>query len=293
MRPDWIKIILLSLFAAAGCTTIHARTASQDTLLETVRKIEHRSNGQLGIAIHDTGLDRHWYYKADERFPLSSTFKPFACAGLLSKMDKGEEHLDRRLIVHSEDIVTYSPVTANHIGPPGLSLSQLCEATITLSDNTAGNFVLKALGGPTGFTAYMQSIGDKTTRLDRWETALNEAHPGDARDTTTPRAAMTSLTTLLLGEALSPASRDRLTGWMRNDKVADALLRASLPQNWEIADKTGAGNNGSRGIIAVIWPPAQAPLIVAIYMTGTSFSLEERNTAIAEIGHALGRERAH
>jgi beta-lactamase class A len=261
--------------------------ASDDTILETVQAIEVRLGGRVGISIHDTGADQHWAYRSDERFPLSSTFKPFACAAVLSRIESGAERLHRVIEIEEEDLVTYSPVTETRVNTVGMTIAELCEATITLSDNTAGNLILESIGGPNAFTDYMRSIGDETTRLDRWETDLNKGKPGDRRDTTTPRAATASLGLLLLGQTLSDNSREQLTTWMENDKVADALLRSALPENWRIADKTGAGGHGARSIIAVIWPPTSEPVVVSIYMIENDASFADRNQAIAEIGTAI------
>lgn len=261
--------------------------ATDDSILETVRTVESRLGGRIGISIHDTGSGQRWEYRSDERFPLSSTFKPFACAAVLSRIENGSERLHRVIEITEEDIVTYSPVTETRVTTVGMTIAELCEATITLSDNTAGNLILESVGGPKAFTDYLRSIGDETTRLDRWETDLNEGKPGDKRDTTTPRAATTSLDRLLLGSTLSESSREQLTTWMENDKVADALLRSVLPETWRIADKTGAGGHGARSIIAVIWPPAENPILISIYMAESDASFAERNEAIAEIGAAI------
>jgi beta-lactamase class A len=156
-----------------------------------------------------------------------------------------------------------------------------------MSDNTAANIVLKSLGGPEDFTAFIRSIGDEKTRLDRWETELNEATPGDPRDTTTPAAALKSLQKLVLGKALSETSRSQLERWMIGNKVGGPLLRASLPEDWKIGDRTGAGGHGSRSVVAVIWPPNRKAVVAAIYLTETEASMEERNQAIAEIGSVL------
>ena len=125
------------------------------------------------------------------------------------------------------------------------------------------------------------------TRLDRREPELNEATPGDPRDTTTPAAIATSLRRLVLGDALSASSRDQLTAWLVADEVGGPLLRASLPTDWRIGDRTGAGAHGSRGIVAVLWPPGRAPIVTAIFLTGTDASMDRRNKSIAEIGAAL------
>ncbi|MGI4796225.1 MAG: serine hydrolase, partial [Janthinobacterium lividum] len=158
---------------------------------------------------------------------------------------------------------------------------------LRLSDNVAGNKVLDSIGGPTGLTEYMRSIGDTVTRLDRREPELNEATPGDRRDTTTPAAIAKSLRRLVLGDALSTLSRQQLTAWLLADEVGGPLLRASLPKEWRIADRTGAGGHGSRGIVAVIWPPGQAPIVAAIFLTCTDATMDQRNGSIAELGAAL------
>ncbi|MGS8178485.1 class A beta-lactamase, partial [Pseudomonas aeruginosa] len=168
-----------------------------------------------------------------------------------------------------------------------MSIADLCHATITMSDNTAANLLLDTVGGPAGLTAFLRDIGDATTRLDRTEPALNEALPEDMRDTTTPAAMADTLELLLFSELLSPEARAQLESWMRQDAVADDLLRASLPEGWMIGDKTGAGGNGSRSIIAVLRGPAGEPWLATVYMTQTGGDMDKRNAAIARIGAAM------
>ncbi len=274
---------LLALAIGAGTS---AAAAEQD-ILETVRAVEARLGGRVGVAIYDTGSGQRWEHRADERFPLSSTFKPFACAAVLSRIEKEDERLHRVIEISEDKLVTYSPVTETRVNTVGMTIAELCEATITLSDNTAGNLILESIGGPASFTDHMRSLGDRTTRLDRWEPDLNEGTPGDRRDTTTPRAIANSLKRLLLNGTLADGSREQLTTWMENDKVADALLRPALPANWRIADKTGAGGYGARSIIAVMWPPEGMPIFAAIYLAENDAPFAARNAAIAEIGAVL------
>ena len=75
--------------------------------------------------------------------------------------------------------------------------------------------------------------------------------------------------------------------WLVADEVGGPLLRADVPADWHIADRTGAGSHGSRGVVAVMWPPGQAPIVAAIYVTGTDATMDQRNRAIAELGAAL------
>ncbi|MDE3176300.1 MAG: class A beta-lactamase [Pseudomonadota bacterium] len=255
--------------------------------LAAVRAEEARLHARIGLAVIDKADGKVLRYRADERFPLNSTHKAFACAALLARADKGEASMQKRVVFVSTDLVPYSPVTENRIAPDAMSLNELCEAAVTRSDNTAANLVLQALGGPAGVTAFFRALGDATSRLDREEPDLNEGLADDPRDTTTPAAAAADLDRIVLGDALKPAARERLKQWMIGDRVAAALLRKALPEDWRIADKTGAGGAGSRGIVATIWPPQRGPFVVALYMTQTSAPLAERDAAIARIGAAL------
>jgi beta-lactamase class A len=170
----------------------------------------------------------------------------------------------------------------------GLSVAELCEAAITVSDNTAANLLLASLGGPLAFTRYAQSLGDNVTRLDRIEPDLNEATPGDLRDTTTPAAMSRTLAKLTTGDVLSPASRALLIGWMIDCKTGATKLRAGLPSGWRLGDKTGSGGHGSNNDIAVIWPDDRAPLVVASYLTETDgWPEDKRNAVHAEVGRIV------
>ena len=279
------KILIAYIVASSFASSASALDTAK--LNEAVRIEEARLQARVGMAVFNATTGKTWRYRGDERFPLNSTHKTFACAALLAKVDGKSLSLDREVSIRREMLLPYSPIVEKAPLPHTMTLGKICHASVSYSDNAAANIVLDAIGGPNGFTAYMQSIGDETTRLDRKEPELNAATPGDLRDTTTPNAIVASLRKVLLGEALSASSRRELTQWMLDDKVADALLRASLPADWKIADKTGAGGYGSRSIVAVIWPPAQLPLVVGVYITQTQASMQESNRAIATIGAAL------
>jgi len=280
IRSGVMALILLSCATGA---------LAQDALSRSVQDIEARIGGRIGYAMSDLNSGQTWGYRADDRFPVSSTFKALLCGVILARVDAGEEAMDRLVTFGAGDLVTYSPVTETRLDT-GMTVGELCKSAVTISDNTAGNLLLATVDGPEGFTAALRDIGDTTTRLDRWETALNEGAPGDMKDTTTPQAALSTLRALLFGEVLTPTSRRQLADWMIADAVADDLLRASLPEAWVIGDKSGAGGHGSRSIIAVIWPTPDRPVLAAIYMTENDADMPARNAAIAEIGAAMFAE---
>ncbi|WP_315719941.1 MULTISPECIES: class A beta-lactamase [unclassified Bradyrhizobium] len=254
---------------------------------ETIAGIETDSGGRLGVALLDTASGALSGHRLDERFPMCSTFKALLAAAILAKVDTGAEQLSRRLPITQADILSYAPVTKLHVGTSGLSIGELCEATVTLSDNTAANLLLATLGGPAGLTRAIRGLGDAITRLDRIEPTLNESVAGDPRDTTTPAAMAQTLAKLTTGNTLSGASRDVLNGWLIGCKTGAAKLRAGLPGSWRVGDKTGAGDNGSSNDVAVIWPTGRAPVIVSCYLTETKAGDDKRNAAHAAVGRAV------
>ncbi|WP_370454962.1 class A beta-lactamase [Hahella sp. KA22] len=282
---------LLGSACVGGLLMLSGVSAAADKpvqLEKVFAKLEDRLGARMGVMVLDTQTGRTWEQRGQERFPLCSTFKVLACAALLAKVDAGEENLTRRVQIQARDIVTYSPVTKDRIGGEGMTLGELCHAAMTKSDNTAANLVLKAVGGPPKLTEYLRGLGDEITRLDRWETELNEATPGDPRDTTSPAAMASTLRKLFLDSPLSPASRQQLTNWFLANETGDAKLRAGLPQDWRIGDRTGGGAYGSTNDVAVIWPTGREPLIVAVYITETEAAFDDRNKTIADVGRAVG-----
>jgi beta-lactamase class A len=271
-----------SLLAAPALVSL--RAAADDVELALLRELdalERRHGGRLGVAILDGTkvISR----RGDKRFALCSTFKFLAAAFVLARVDRGEESLSRRVVYSKSDLVTYSPTTEKHV-EGGLTINEICEAAMVLSDNTAGNLLLESFGGPAGLTSFARSLGDTVTRLDRRETELNEATPGDPRDTTTPLAMLDMLRKTVLGNTLSPSSREQLIAWLVANRTGDKRLRAGVPKGWRVGDKTGSGSNSATNDMAVIWPPGRAPTLVTAYYTEARATDDERNAVLAEVG---------
>lgn len=278
---------MAGIAAAASSAPVapHARTGGGFRQLEAaLREIEAARGGRLGVAVLDTASGDAAGHRATERFPLTSTFKLLAAGAVLAQVDAGRLRLDHRIHYGREEVVTYSPITERHAGANGMTVGQLCEATMTLSDNTAANLLLRGLGGPEGLTAWLRGIGDDVTRLDRWETALNEARPGDPRDTTTPAAMLATMHRLTLGDVLSPGSRAQLVAWLCANRTGDTRLRAGLPPGWRAGERTGTGPNGTSNDVGLVWPPDGSPLLVAAYLTEGPADMATRDAALADVG---------
>jgi beta-lactamase class A len=251
-----------------------------------VLALEKEAQARLGLAILDTGSGVRFEHRPSERFPMCSTFKLPLAAAVLGQIDLGRERLDRAIAIAESDIVAHSPVTKPRVGGSA-TVAELCEATMTESDNAAANLLLPIVGGTAGLTRFMRGLDRGVSRLDRVEPALNESRPGDPRDTTTPAAMAMMLQRLALGSVLSPTSRERLLGWMLANKTGARRLRAGLPAGWRVGDKTGAGANGSDNEAAILWPPKRPPILVAAYLTQTPLPFEQTNAVHARLGRLI------
>lgn len=283
---------MLALAGTVGCSTPSpAMRRAADAFRERMKEIETGSGGRLGVAVLDTQTGVLHSWRGDERFPMASTFKLSLAALVLSRTDQGIESLQRRIVFEKADLVAYSPVTDKRVGGSGMSLSELCEATVTWSDNGAANLIMKTVGGPEGLTSFFRKLGDRESRLDRWEPELNTALPGDLRDTTTPKAMLATVQRIVLGDGLSPTAREQMTAWLLANKVGDAKIRAGVPSGSRVADKTGGGGNGTNNDIGVIWLPGRAPLVLTCYLTGTAAESKVRDAAIANVAKVVTDSR--
>jgi len=292
---QWKKLISKQLLTVIGTVAFTSHIAAPAFAFDTaplqrhIEQLEHSDNVRIGVSVLDTGTGETFSYKDDARFPLNSTFKAFACGALLARADQRQIDLSEHRPVTDGDIVPWSPVTEKNLGAPGLTLEDHCRAVLEWSDNTSANVLLDALGGPDALTAILRDLGDTATRIDRYEPAANLRNSDDdPRDTTTPRAALESFKTYVAGDALSEASREKYLSWIKGGQVTGALLRTHLPKGWEIGDRSGADASRTRSIVAVIWPPKQAPVFVAIYTDHNERTkFDRRNAVIAELGATL------
>lgn len=279
--------LLTGLLLPALPRTLRALGGAQADTTATIAAVEQRVGGRLGVSFLETHSGRRFGYRDAERFPMCSTFKLLLAAQVLSRVDAGQEQHARAVPYSAADLLEYAPVTRANVAQGSMTVRALCEAAITVSDNTAANLLLASAGGPAGLTAFLRASGDTVTRLDRTEPALNEARDGDPRDTTTPAAMLDTIRTLLLGKRLAPESRALLVEWLLASTTGATKLRAGVPANWRVGDKTGMGDNGSTNDVAIAWAPDRRPVLVTAYLTGTTASVDARNAAIADVGRAL------
>ncbi|WP_411129956.1 class A beta-lactamase [Streptomyces sp. x-19] len=255
-----------------------------------LKDLERQHSARLGVYAHNTATGRIVQYRASESFPMCSVFKTLAAAAVLRDLDHDGEFLARRIRYTEKDVTDsgYAPIT----GKPenlahGMTVAELCAATICYSDNAAGNLLLRELGGPTAITRFCRSIGDRTTRLDRWEPDLNSAEPWRKTDTTSPKAIGQTYARLTLGTALGAEDRKRLTDWMLANTTGGEKLRAGLPSEWTVADKTGGGKYGTNHDVGITWPPDRSPIVMAVLTTKREPDAAPDNPLIAQTATLL------
>jgi beta-lactamase class A len=280
-RPVFLAGV--SALVAGGALAGIARAAASDAH-DRLAKLEKGSGGRLGVSLTDPRGVHVIAYRANERFPMCSTFKFLLVALVLARIDDGTLRYDERVRYGKGDLLAYAPVTTKNVGRGYMTVGTLCEAAIALSDNAAANLLLGIVGGPPAVTRFARSLGDHETRLDRTETALNSAIAGDPRDTTSPAAMAGDLRTVLAGEILLRASREKLEDWMIACQTGTACIRAGVPRGWTVGDKTGLGENGTRNDIAFLRPPSSPAAYVTAYLTRATVSPDARNAVLASVG---------
>ncbi|GGY42531.1 class A beta-lactamase [Streptomyces tanashiensis] len=301
-RPDPSRRTALALGGGAALTAALALGGGTAQALPRtgggvarLRRLEREHGARLGVFARDMRTGRTVAHRAHERFPMASVFKTLAVAAVLRDHDRDGEFLARR--VHYTAVYAarsgHSPVTgsaANVSG--GMTIAELCDAALRFSDNAAANLLLEELGGPTAITRFCRSLGDGVTRLDRWEPELNSAEPSRVTDTTTPHAIGLDHARLLLGDALAPHDRERLTGWMLRNTTSAERFRRGLPADWRVADKTGSARFGGANDVGIAWRPDGTPVVLAVLTTRPEEDATSDNALVARTAAVLAQELA-
>ncbi len=276
MKWDRRSFVGAGLALAGGCAM--PRLALRDQSDFEAIQATLGPGARLGVAALDSGSGRRVSFDADSRYAMASTFKATLAAAILSTVDRGERALTDALPVTNADLVEYAPVVTANLAQGRMTIEALCAAIVEVSDNAAANILLRQIGGPAGFTAFVRRSGDSVTRLDRFELELNSNIPGDPRDTTTPAAMLGLMNSLLLSDMLTPASRARLAHWLERSTTGKERLRAGFLPSWRVGDKTGTGN-GANNDIAIAWPPGRAPILITSYIDAREAPQPARNAA--------------
>jgi beta-lactamase class A len=291
MSPRVSRRHLLAAIAAIVASPRAGRARAAGPV-DALKALEAGAGGRLGVCILDTKSGHAQGHRLDERFAMCSTFKLPLAGVVLREADAGRLKLTERTAFSEKDLVPHAPVTSQHLRTGWMTVEALAEAAQLTSDNVAANLLLERLGGPPGFTALLREAGDTTTRLERYEPMMNLVLPGEARDTTTPRAMATTVAAFVVGNRLTPASREKLAAWTIATRTGDKRIRAGLPRDWRAGDKTGTASSDRMtnkiNDVAIVWPPNRSAIVVAAYFDSSRKSAEIRDEEQAVLA-AVGR----
>jgi beta-lactamase class A len=295
-RASLAAFTVVALIAIGGCssyddsteapseTSAPSSTPAEISADEEFEELESAYDARLGVYAVDTETEHEIAYRADERFGHASTFKALLCGVVLQQYSIDD--LDQVITYTSDDLVFWSPVTETNVDT-GMSIGELCEAAVRYSDNTATNLLLDEIGGPSGLQEALRENGDAVISTDRYETEMSESVPGDTRDTSTPRSIGTSLRTFVLDDALPEDERTMLTEWLVGNTTGAALIRAGVPDDWVVGDKTGNGGYGTRNDIAVAWPPGGDPVVIVVLSSRDQNGADHNDQLIADAAEVV------
>jgi len=281
MPIDRRSFLLISVaFLASG--------ALAEDAVPILQHYERISGGRVGVYAENIRSGQKIAWRADERFVMCSSFKASLAACVLTEVDRGRDRLDAVIPFGPEDLSDFwAPVAKANLSTGAMTLEQMCEAAVELSDNCCANLLLARIGGPAALTAFWRATGDQVTRLDHNEPLLNRSKPGDPRDTTTPRAMAATLRNFVLGEVLADGSRKLLTRWLLGCQTGDNRLRAGLPKDWRIGDKTGNNGKDAAADIAVVWPDPDQPILISVYTQGGAPTEDEHDQLFSAVGRTV------
>lgn len=247
--------------------------------------LERGVQGRLGFFAVDTATGRSLAHRADERFAIASTFKILLAARVAQGVEGGRWQWNDEVALHKSERVPHSPAFDRFLPRGRATLAELVQGIVVESDNPCANVLLRhCCDSPAGLTMWLRQQGDEVTRLDRWETELNENAPGDARDTSTPRAFAKTLQHLLLGSGLTRPNQARLWADLQASQTGLKRLRAGVPgADWRVIDKTGTGFRGAVNDVALVFPPGgRSPWVVVALQSDAKASTDDLSAVHAD-----------
>jgi beta-lactamase class A len=305
--------------------TAVAAFASEEALERELERLAPLSGGVMGVATVHLESGRRAFWNGDERFPMASTYKVPVAVEILQRVDEGKLDLAQMVEVVRHDYSPGSGILTDLIREPGLALSirNLLEIMLLVSDNTATDVLLRLAGGGEAVTARMRNLEIEGLRVDRptleliadWKglspvPAEAEREPkkydeifdsvpqetseeaerrfeADLRDTATPRAMAALLEKIWKREALSSKSTDLLLDIMNRCRTGSGRLKGLLPEGTEVAHKTGTIGRSLNDVGILTLPNGAGHVIVAAFVKNSDASQAERERAIAEVSRAV------
>jgi beta-lactamase class A len=321
-----------SCFLLLACwllVTTQALAQSPDPQLARLERelarLAKTTDGTVGVAAIHLESGRRVTLNNGERYPMASTFKVPVAVQLLTLVDEGKLRLDQMIELQTSDLSPGSGTLSDLFNKPGVALSvrNLLELMLLISDNSATDVCLRLAGGGEAVTARMRALGIEGINVNRPTRALiadwlgiqnlppqNEHTPegfrklaqavtpeqnkaadqkfnSDPRDTSTPEAMARLLERIFKKDCLKPASAELLYDIMRRCRTGEARLKGLLPKGTEVAHKTGSIGGTANDVGIITLPDNAGHVAIAVFVKAATKDMAERERAIAEVARAV------
>jgi beta-lactamase class A len=325
-RRALLACLMLSIATMPWGVNAQARADDALRRLEReVARLSKLSGGTMGLAAIHLETGRRVSLNGAEAFPMASTFKVPIAVQLLTRVDQGEISLDQMVEIKQSDLHPGSGTLTELFNKPGVALSvrNLLELMLLISDNSATDVALRLAGGPAAVTARMRALGCEGIRVDRstavligdwlgvtalppeekWTPAMwmmlaaavkpedraaaAKRFDADPRDTSTPDAMGRLLERIHRKDLLKQNSGELLVDILKRCKTGEARLKGLLPQGTIVAHKTGTigGTTNDVGIITL--PDDAGHVAIAVLVKASEKDVPARERAIAEVARAV------
>ena len=323
-RRKLISLPFVAGFALLLVTTVQAQGLGG--LEREIGRLKGIAGGTVGVGIIHLETGRELYVNADQPFPMASTFKVPVAVQLLRLVDQGSVRLDSMITIRPQDLHPGSGTLSGLFDDPGVSLSlrNLLELMLLISDNSATDLVLTAAGGGAAVNARLAELGIKGISVDRptilliadamgirnlppeseWSragfqklaaavtdaerAAARAAFLADHRDTATPRGMAQLLAKIWKGETLAKSSTDLLVDIMFRCETGALRIKGMLPPGTRVAHKTGSLNLGIANDVGIVeLPDGAGHVALAVFQKEATRGIEDQERTIAQISRAV------
>jgi beta-lactamase class A len=301
-----------------------AQTGGLTNLSKAIARFDALSSGKIGVGIYHIESGQELYYNENESFPMASTFKVAIAVQLLKKVDAKSLRLDSLIAIQPTDLHPGSGTLSYLLDDPGVELSvrNLLELMLLISDNSATDMCLRLAGGPAVVTKMLQNNGITGQRIDRSTLKLiadfvgitlpenrmvsiqefdelekktsaeaqkkaGEVFAKDQRDVSTPRAMTQLLLKIWKGQLLQPASNTLLLDIMYRCQTGDTRIKGMLPPDTRVAHKTGTIGATTNDVGIIELPDQAGNVIVSIFVKDATKEIPEREKIIAQVARSV------
>ncbi|NOU45521.1 MAG: class A beta-lactamase, subclass A2 [Bacteroidales bacterium] len=284
-RLTFLLILLIS-------TQAYSQTI--ETLRQNIGQIIHSKNSVVGVAINGVDKDDTLSMKGSDHFPMQSVFKFPIALTLLAEMDKGNFSLDQKIEIKKSELLPglWSPIREKYPDGATLTIAEILEYTITLSDNVGCDVLLKLLGKPQAVETYFANNNFNDIAVKINEETMQNNWDLQFQNWTTPKEANRILQTFYenKGNLLSQKSYDFVWKMMKATQTGQNRLKGQLPEETIVAHKTGwSGTNETTGItaavndIGIIFLPNGKHFYISVFVTESKENIETNEKIISDI----------